>query len=159
MPLEIREAQLCDAAEVARLLLELGHEDDEGRIRRRLDRVLRSDNQHVVLVAEEPPHGVIGLAHAMILATLLDTPSCEVCALIVTASHRQMGAGRALVERIHGWALRRGVENTTIRVSRQRKEAQQFLDRLGYTKSMEERVYTRDLTGPTNHVGENTMMD
>jgi len=157
MPLEIREAQLTDAAAIAPLLLELGHAGDETAVRRQLERVLKS-NQHVVFLAEESPHGVLGLLHAGIALSLVSRPYCEVGAFIVATPHREMGIGRTLLEHLHAWSLRRGVDDVVIRASRSRKAAHRFCGQMGYTMHEEQRLFTRDLAGP-KPPGEPTVAD
>lgn len=148
MPLEIREAHLSDATAIARLMLELGCDDDESAMRRHLDRVLRS-NQNIVFVAEEAPHGLLGVVHAQIVLSLAHAPRCAVESLVVTTDHRENGIGRALLERVHGWSLRRGVDEVHLATARSRKAAHRFLGKLGYTMLEEQRLFVRDLAHPS----------
>lgn len=144
MPSDIREAQLTDVPELVKLVHELGHEGDEATLRRRLDRVLHA-SEHVVFVSESRPHGLVGMVHASVVATLLGWPHCEIEALVVTTSHRGLGLGRGLLERVHGWALRRGLDEVILRASRHRKAAHRLLGKLGYTMREEQRVFIRNL--------------
>jgi N-acetylglutamate synthase-like GNAT family acetyltransferase len=149
MPVEYREARLEDAEPVARLLLELGYDGDPLVVRRRVERIIALSDQ-VVFVAIERPHGVVGMIHADVQITLLRPPWAEVCTLVVTAAQRKGGIGRGLIERVQGWALRRGVDDVVIRMQRHRKAAHLFLGQMGYTVTKEQRVYERDLASPLN---------
>lgn len=158
MPLEIREALLEDAATLGRLLLELGYDEDEAVLRRRLERVV-SQMSHIVLVATEAPHGIVGMAHAAVAVNLLERPYLELGALVVATAHRRNGVARSLLERVHGWALRRGIDDVEIAVPRHRKGALQFLTRMGYTLLEERRVHRRNLGRRPHKTGERTAMD
>ena len=149
MAVEYREAQLQDAQQVARLLDELGYKDNETAVRRRIERVLGLTD-HVIMVAIERPHGVQGIVHAEVLVTLMARPRATVHALAVTADARQAGIGRELLERVHGWALRRGIDDVQISMQRTRKEAHGLLMKLGYSVNREHLVYERDLAVPAD---------
>jgi ribosomal protein S18 acetylase RimI-like enzyme len=56
----------------------------------------------------------------------------EIHTLVVAASHRQQGIGRALVERAHVWAAAQGVDEVRIVVYEFNQEALRFYERLGY---------------------------
>jgi ribosomal protein S18 acetylase RimI-like enzyme len=56
----------------------------------------------------------------------------EIHTLVVAASHRQRGIGRALVERAHEWAAAQGVDEVRIVVYEFNQEALRFYERLGY---------------------------
>ncbi len=56
----------------------------------------------------------------------------EIHTLVVAASHRQRGIGRALVERAHVWAAAQGVDEVRIVVYEFNQEALSFYERLGY---------------------------
>lgn len=158
MPVQVREAQLEDAAEICRMLLELGHDGEEALVRRRLERVLGTTD-HVVLVAVERPHGVVGMLHASVTVSLQVRPRVDVQLLVVASAHRGGGTGRALLERLHNWALRRGIDDVAARFRRHRKTGHLFYGKLGYSVSAEHRVYTRDLAGPLRNHEDPTAMD
>ena len=147
MPVEYREARLDDAEPMARLLLELGYEGDQLVIRRRLERILGLSDQ-IVYVAIERPHGVVGMIHAGVQVTLVRRPNAELYALVVTGAQRKSGVGRGLLERVQGWALKRGIDDVIVRMQRHRKAAHLFLGQMGYTVTKDQRVYERDLGSP-----------
>ena len=149
MAVEYREAQLQDAPQVARLLDELGYKDNETSVRRRIERVLGLTD-HMILAAVERPHGVQGIVHAEVVVTLMARPRANVHALAVTAGARQSGIGRELLERVHDWALRRGIDDIQISMQRTRKEAHAFLMKLGYSVNREHLVYELDLSVPAD---------
>ena len=158
MTVEVREAQLEDSPAVTRMLLELGYDAEEQLVRRRLERVLGTTD-HAVFIATERPHGMVGVMHAFVSVTLLHRPHVEIGALVVASSHRQSGAGRSLLERVHNWALRRGIDDVAIRFKRHRKAGHAFFGKLGYTVVAEHRVYQRDLASPMRNKEDSTAMD
>jgi len=158
MALQVREAQLDDAPGVSRMLLELGYDGEDAIVRRRLERVLGTTD-HAVFLAIERPHGVIGMVHASVMIGLLQPPHVEVHALVVGSAHRQVGTGRALLERLHNWALRRGVDDVATHMQRHRKAGHMFFGKLGYSVSAEHREYSRDLAGPLRDAKDPTAMD
>jgi GNAT superfamily N-acetyltransferase len=137
MPVQVREAQLEDAAEICRMLLELGHDGEEALVRRRLERVLGTTD-HVVLVAVERPHGIVGMLHASVAVSLQVRPRVDVQLLVVASAHRGQGTGRALLERLHNWALRRGIDDVAARFRRHRKIGHLFYGKLGYSVNHED---------------------
>lgn len=147
MPLELRHAALGDAPDLTRLILELGYDTDEAAMRRRLDRVLGSSG-HVVFVAIEPPHGIVGCIHVSVRVTLLERPYAEIEALSVTGGHRRQGVGQALVQRAHQWATRRGILDVVARSQLHRKGARDFYRTLGYRELKEQRVFVRNIDAP-----------
>jgi ribosomal protein S18 acetylase RimI-like enzyme len=58
--------------------------------------------------------------------------SAEIDTLVVAATHRHRGIGRALVERAHAWAAAQGVDEVRIIVYEFNQEALRFYERLGY---------------------------
>jgi N-acetylglutamate synthase-like GNAT family acetyltransferase len=157
MPLEIRAAQLSDAPGVGPLLLQLGYEGDPEIVRRRLDRVMgRQDN--VVYVAVDRPYGLVGLIHAGVQVTLLERPFAEIGAMVVTAEQRSNGIGRALLDKVHIWAIKRGLEEVVIRSQTHRQSAHTFFENLGYVKVKDQRVLLRNMADP-RRTGDSTLMD
>jgi N-acetylglutamate synthase-like GNAT family acetyltransferase len=144
---EYREAELPDAQQVSRLLHELDCKDDAATVRRRIERILGLTD-HMMFVAVERPHGVVGVVHAEVLVTLMARPRATIRALVVAPDVRESGIGRELLERVHSWALRRGIDDIQVAMQRTRKEGHHFLVKLGYTVSGEHLIYERDLAAP-----------
>ncbi len=147
MAAQVREAQLEDTPAVCRMLLELGHDAEEPLVRRRLERVLGTTD-HVVFLAFDRPHGIIGMLHASVEIGLIHRPLVEIEAIVVANAHRCTGIGRLLLERVHNWALRRGIDDVAAQFQRHRKAAHLFYGKLGYSVASELRSYQRDLASP-----------
>jgi GNAT superfamily N-acetyltransferase len=157
MPLELRRATIDDAPDLVRLVLELGYDGDDASMRRRLGRLLALGD-HIVLVASEPPYGIVGAMHAAVAVTLLARPVAEIRALVVTREHRRQGAGRALVERCLRWATERGLLDVVTHMQVHRRAAGDFLGALGFRPTQDHQVFARALDAP--HASEDpTAMD
>jgi GNAT superfamily N-acetyltransferase len=95
-----------DATGLAALLDELGYPDDEARVLARL-RALCDDPASFVLVAEED--ALAGLASATVMPLLHEDGSwCRLSALVVAATNRRAGVGKALVAAVEARAREAG---------------------------------------------------
>jgi GNAT superfamily N-acetyltransferase len=98
------------------------------------------------------------MIHAGVEVTLIRRPWAEILTLVVTGAQRKASIGRGLVERVQGWALRRGIDDVVVRMQRHRKAAHLFFGQMGYSVTKEQRVYERDLASPLK-VGHPTKSD
>ncbi len=62
----------------------------------------------------------------------VEVQRAEITDLMVLASERRRGVGRALVERALGWVKERGVERCEIRVASRNSEGQHFWRSIGF---------------------------
>jgi GNAT superfamily N-acetyltransferase len=108
----------------------------EDRSERALRRAL-ADPREMLLVADDGK--VRGLSHVL----LFDTPEGEgrrpmrrahLDSLVVTASHRRRGVGRALLEASRSWAKQRGASQLVLTVWTGNRAAEQFYAKLGFTQ-------------------------
>jgi GNAT superfamily N-acetyltransferase len=157
MPLELRHAGIDDASDLVRLVLELGYDADDGSMRRRLGRVLALGD-HVVFVATESPHGLVGCIHIAVSVTLLARPFAEIHALVVSGAHRRQGVGQALLQRAQRWATGRGLLDLVAQAQVHRKMAGEFYRALGFRPLKDQRVFIRELDAP-HPVEHPTAMD
>ncbi len=67
----------------------------------------------------------------------VEAQRAEITALMVLASERRGGVGRALVERALGWVEERGVERCEVRVASQNSEGQGFWRSVGFGDLMD----------------------
>jgi len=106
-----------------------------------------ADQDAAILVAESGDR-VVGLAHV----TVRESPDvpifvprryAHVSTLVVRREARRAGVGRALMERVHRWALDKGVTEIELGVWEFNQPAIAFYERLGYTtarRSMHRRL-------------------
>lgn len=125
----IRDAVPADAPAVARLLDQLGYPTDPAAAAARLERLGIVGDR--VLVAEAGGE-VVGLAHLQVTPALEhDRPAAKIGALVVDASCRGEGVGRALVEALDEEARVRGCSTLFLTTSARRTDAHEFYRRAG----------------------------
>lgn len=121
----IRDATPEDAAAVALLLTELGHETDAVAVPGRLDAVRAEGG--AVLLAVDAGGAALGLvtlaAHPVLHAP---GPVALITALVVTSAARGRGVGRRLVEAATGWAAARGGVRLVVTSGEHRTDAHAF---------------------------------
>jgi GNAT superfamily N-acetyltransferase len=85
-----------------------------------------------VFVAESPDGQVVGWVQACVRAVLVADRHAEVEGLVVDASWRGKGIGRALMKRAEQWARQRGCKVVRLRSNVVREGARPFYEALGY---------------------------
>ncbi len=130
--LSVREAALADAARIAALATQLGYPSTTEQALARL-RTLPQDGSHVVYVAENETHGVIGWVHVFELLPVAHDRVAEVAGLVVDASCRSTGVGKRLMEAAEHWARTKGLSTVVLRSNVIREPAHNFYEKLGYT--------------------------
>ena len=146
----IRSAQSSDLDRVAALWTALTEhhaacdpffalrDDAEAAIRRLLVATLR-DPEAAIFVCEREGVllGFCGVRIDCAPPIQRETRRAEITDLMVLASERRRGVGRALVERALGWVEERGVERCEVRVATRNPEGQQFWRSLGFGDLMD----------------------
>ena len=131
----VREARLTDAAEVVRLLSQLGHAQPAGDDGARLAAFL--EQGECVLVAERDSSrssqllGVVTLHIAPVMHRA--GPIGRLSAVVVDESARGGGVGRALVIAAEAYFAARGCAMIEVTSNKARTDAHAFYERLGYT--------------------------
>ena len=129
MDLTIRDARAADAVEIASLLAQLGYPAAPGAVGARLERLAIVGDR--VLVADVDGHAV-GLAHLQVTPALeRERPAAKIGALVVDASHRGRGIGRALLTALEDEARARGCDLLFLTTAEGRDDAHRFYERLG----------------------------
>ena len=103
----LRRARLEDAAEIARLMTELGYPIEAAEILPRLQALLVHPD-HLVTVAAGPNDHLSGVIMAEHRVLLLYGPQVEIMGLSVGSDVRRMGVGHALVKAVEAWARQFG---------------------------------------------------
>jgi ribosomal protein S18 acetylase RimI-like enzyme len=132
--IRIRDARLSDAPALASLMCELGYETASAEMRQRLKSIL-SDAGFRTFVAEidDQVCGMIGtLTHA---SHEHNDPSGKIIALVVSKKQRRSGIGRALIAAAERDFARRSVTRVTLTTRFERKDAHQFYEALGYSRT------------------------
>jgi ribosomal protein S18 acetylase RimI-like enzyme len=129
----IREAQLGDAPQLAKLMCELGYKTTSFEMRRRLKSIF-NDGRYGTLVAEIDNEvcGMIGTVTRM--SHEHNDPSGKIIALVVSKKQRRSGIGRALIEAAENDFTKRKVTRVTLTTRFERREAHRFYQALGYSR-------------------------
>lgn len=161
METRIREATVEDARALSGVLIEVHaphvaalpavfqaiHADErtEGLLR---DQIGREDGQAFVAEDDGDLVGYVWVRMHDAPALHLFTPRryAEIDVLVVRASARRRGIGRALVERAHNWAAAQGCSSVQLVVYEFNKEGIRFFERLGYVATR--RTMGRSLEPP-----------
>jgi ribosomal protein S18 acetylase RimI-like enzyme len=132
--IKIRDAKLGDAPSLAALMCELGYETTSAEMQRRLKLILR-DARCRTLVAEIG-HQVCGMIGTLTHASHEhNDPSGEIVALVVSKKQRRSSIGRALIAAAEKDFAQRKVARVSLTTRFTRKEAHQFYEALGYSKT------------------------
>jgi GNAT superfamily N-acetyltransferase len=129
---DLRSASLIDADDVATLLSELGYPCDTRDAALRIDAILDNDRQALVVArCEGVVRGLIALDFMYYLP--LDTTTCRITALVVTASAQGRGLGRQLLREAERRARTGGAARLEITSGSQRVDAHAFYKACGYS--------------------------
>lgn len=129
---DLRCASAMDADDVAVLLSDLGYPCDVADAARRIDAIVHNDRQ-ALLVAR--CGGVVcGLVALDFMYYLpLDTTTCRITALVVTADAQRRGLGRQLLREAERRARAAGAARIELTSGSQREDAHAFYKACGYS--------------------------
>jgi GNAT superfamily N-acetyltransferase len=127
----VRAAQRGDAGAVAALSAQLGYDEAEDEVSKRLDDI-RAQGNGEVFVAVVPPDIVVGWVQVFGLLPVELPPLAELGGIVVDSRYRRIGVGRSLLEAAEQWARQNGLATLRLRSNDQRDDAGAFYRRLGY---------------------------
>ena len=115
--------------------IEADFQPDAERQRDGLALLLDAPARSTVLVAERAG-AVVGMVTAqLVVSTAEGGLSAWVEDLVVLASERRRGTGRALLEAVQAWAAERGARRLQLLADRENAPALAFYDRLGWSRT------------------------
>ena len=130
--MDLRNAVLADADDVARLLSELGYPCEIDDALERIDAILANDRQALVVARRDGAVcGLIALDFMYYLP--LGTTTCRVTALVVTPTAQGLGIGRALLKEAERRARSSGAARIELTSGSQRTEAHALYRACGYS--------------------------
>jgi len=127
----VRAAQRGDVSSVAALSAQLGYDEAEGEIGKRIEEIRALGNGEVY-VALVPPNIVVGWIHIFTQVLVELPPLAEIGGIVVDSRYRRIGIGRSLMEAAEQWARQNGLTTLRLRSNVRRDNAGEFLRRLGY---------------------------
>lgn len=140
----IHDANLADAAEIARLSAQLGYVADAAVFEDRLQRLLPLST-HGLLACEGANGRLVGFIGVEQRLTIESGDRVEIVALVVDAEARRNGIGRRLVAAAEDWARVRGIDCVFLRSNIARPESHVFYPALDYEQSKTQHVYLKRL--------------
>jgi GNAT superfamily N-acetyltransferase len=143
MGVRVRRAEAADAMRIAELSGVLGYPVEAARMAERLTPLLARADQAVFVAVDDTR--VVGWVHGAEHELLEVGRLCEILGLVVDASARREGAGRALMAAIERWAITRGVPQMSVRSNVVRVESHLFYERLGYSRVKTQHSYRKNL--------------
>jgi GNAT superfamily N-acetyltransferase len=142
--LNIRPARAEDATELARLADELQHPTTPEQIATRF-RATSQDKNYALVAAELPSDDLAGFMELVVERLIDAEPRVDVAGLVVSASHRDRGVGRALMAYAEKWAIERGCHIVHLRSNLKRAGAHAFYERLGYEHFKTQKAFRKIL--------------
>jgi len=132
-----RSASTADLPVLVRLLgdlfsIEADFRPDPERQRFGLALMLADRGSRAVLVAERGGEVVGMVTGQLVVSTAEGAPSALVEDMVVLASERGRGAGRALLTAIEAWAAERGATRLQLLADRENVAALAFYERMGW---------------------------
>jgi N-acetylglutamate synthase-like GNAT family acetyltransferase len=132
--MELRKARIGDAAGIAELLAQLGYPADEAAVRRRLERLARSQADATwVAEADGEVVGLVGIHVSQVLA--YDGDAAKVSEIVVDHRYRRRGIGARLMEVAEHEARRRGCVVLFLTTAERRDDAHAFYRSLGFEET------------------------
>jgi len=141
----IRPMRPDDAAAVAGLTTQLGYPVGADAQRRRVERVLASPDDHLLVVAIDEADHPIGWAHVERMRMLEHDDRAQLMGLVVADGHRSRGIGAELLAHVEAWARDRGCVTLTVRSRVNRERAHRFYAERGYTLGKTSHVFVKGL--------------
>ena len=140
----VREATVDDAAALAPLLGELGYPVDPAALSVRMRRMLRRDDQKILIAGNtDAALGLLALHIFPVLA--YDRDLAMIMALVVTERARGLGVGRQLVVQAAAIGKSLGASRLMVTTHVRRADAHAFYERLGF--EFTGRRYVRPIDG------------
>jgi GNAT superfamily N-acetyltransferase len=141
--MEIRQMELWDMGQVARLCEQFGYPARNEQIEERFKQISHSSD-HQLFVADI--HGDIGgWVHVHGILSLGSDPYAEIRGIVVAQNYRQQGVGRRLLLQTETWALENGYRIVRLRSGTERPEAHHFYPKVGYEHIKSQYLYQKVL--------------
>jgi N-acetylglutamate synthase-like GNAT family acetyltransferase len=131
--LPVRDATIADIPGLASLLGELGYPVAPEPLTKRVERLLSSSDNRVLVATRPGEPTPIGLLALHLMPVIHDAHDLAmIMALVITERARGEGVGRALIERATAVARERGSSRLFVTTHLRRSGAHAFYERLGF---------------------------
>ena len=142
--IDIRAAQINDAAEIAKLAGQLGYPTSPDDAAIRLGNLITRPD-HVIFVATTDSGRILGWVHVFDFSLLESQPTAEIGGLVVDQNYRGGGVGHALVEAAEDWSRQRGHSTLWVHSNTIRTDAHRFYTKLGFSQMKTQVVFMKTL--------------
>jgi ribosomal protein S18 acetylase RimI-like enzyme len=132
--LEIRDARPDDAANLARLIGQLGYPTSAADVTRRLVRLTASEADRCVVAVMDGEVAGMATLHAS-LTIVDDGSAAKLSAIVVDERYRRRGIGAALVSALEADARGRGCALMFLTTAERRAGAHAFYRRIGFEET------------------------
>jgi GNAT superfamily N-acetyltransferase len=139
MEIEIRDAGVEDAPQLAALSSQLGYIATAAKIRSRLN-TIRNSELDVVYVAVVGGI-VVGWVHGFCTVRLESGWFSEIGGIVVDQNYRMKTVGKRMIEQLKQWALAKGMTLLRVRVHKARSDAHEFYLGQGFSETKEQKVF------------------
>jgi N-acetylglutamate synthase-like GNAT family acetyltransferase len=140
----IRAAQSEDAQVIALLNKQLGYPASSEGILNRLSHI-KSDESHVVYVAELTDKQVIGWVHIHTCPLIIADEVAEIKGIVVEEKYRDKGAGKLLMAHAEEWARKKDCKAIWVSSNTNREGVHYFYQRIGYDNVKISRIFHKTL--------------
>jgi GNAT superfamily N-acetyltransferase len=141
----IRPIRGTDAPRLTGLLTQLGYPSEVDVVTGRLESILNSSTQQVLVAVpadDSRIDGYIGVERRLLLQ---EDERVEITGLVVDSAVRRSGLGRTLVNAAEQWALQHGVNTVVVRSNVARPESHPFYAGIGYERTKTSHMYRKEL--------------
>lgn len=143
----IREATLLDLVALHSLNTnELGYDYPIEKAKNQLLQLLEDQRHHLLAVAENSQHEVLGYIHAEVYQEIYADPALNILALAVNQSAQGQGIGRALIEWLEAAGKSRNIHTIRLNSGANRQDTHAFYRHLGFeeVKTQKKFVFVND---------------
>lgn len=146
MAIVLRSARPDDAAEIARLTLQLGYAPPLERVTAGLSRALARPGDRFLMA--DLDGRAVGWVHAVLIDHYVDVePFVLVAGLVVDSTVRREGIGLALMTQVEKWATEQRCGAVRLASSSTRTAAHRFYEGIGYTNIKTQYAFAKPLDG------------
>jgi GNAT superfamily N-acetyltransferase len=142
---EIRPARAADALRLAGQVAQLGYPSELDAVTSRLAHILKSPTQQILVAAPPDDFRIDGYIGLECRLTLHQDEHVEITDLVVDATARRSGLGRALVTAGEQWAVQHGLHTIVVRSNVVRPESHPFYEGIGYQRTATSHAYRKQV--------------
>jgi GNAT superfamily N-acetyltransferase len=139
----IRPILATDAPRLSGLLAQLGYPSELEAVASRLEGILNSPTQQVLVAVPADDSRIDGYIGVERRVLLQEDERAEITGLVVDSAARRSGLGRTLVNAAEQWALQHGLHTVVVRSNVARPESHPFYEGIGYQRTKTSHTYRK----------------